>query len=127
MASPVVVVDLLDEGSWTLTHNRRVRNDAERLARESRDLLLTYRSHRVLALSGGSGTGVDSAATLGSLLRSSPGEPVCDACLAFACSVSLATMRELTGALLHVEPHRFQRASTCASCRRTVPSIVCAK
>ena len=73
----------------------------------------------------GTVTQVDSAATLGSLLRSSPGESLCDACLALACSVSLMTMRAFTDALLHAESHEFDRATTCVSCGRTVPSIVC--
>src|SRR5690242_5381560 len=66
----------------------------------------------------------DSAATLRSLLRSSPGESLCDACLALACSVSLIAMRSFTDALVDAESDEFHRAATCVSCGRTVPSIV---
>jgi hypothetical protein len=51
------------------------------------------------------------------LLEQCPGEPLCDACLAFACSVSLADMRAVTTAIAQSTP--FMRATaTCASCRR---------
>jgi hypothetical protein len=61
--------------------------------------------------------------TLYNLLRSTPGDAVCDACLAFACKVSLIEIREITEALVRVEPEHFQHAASCASCRRRVPSV----
>ena len=116
--------DLLDECSWALDHSRRVCTDAERLAGETRHLLLTYRSHRLRKISGGSSPRVDGFVTLAHLLRSSPGDALCDTCLAFACAVSWTQMRAWTNALLRTESQQFQRASTCASCRRVVLSII---
>jgi hypothetical protein len=117
-----VVADLLDEGAWAITENLRVRRRSERLAGEVRELLLTYWSHRLCTISGSSAR-VEGLTTVRRLLRSAPGEALCDSCLAFACAVSLIEMREATEVLLHTEP-QFQRAATCASCRRTVPSII---
>ena len=57
------------------------------------------------------------------LLEQCPGEPLCDACLAFACSVSLTDMRAVTTAIGDGEP--FTRATaTCASCRRQTTTVV---
>ena len=117
------ISELLDEGSWALGHSRRVLSDAGRLAGETRHLLLKYRAHRLRTISGSSEVRGDGFATLAHLLRSSPGDALCDACLAFACAVSFREMRALTEVLLQIEP-RFQRASTCASCHRIVPSIL---
>jgi hypothetical protein len=55
------------------------------------------------------------------LLMDAAGEPLCDACLAFACSASLSEMRRVTEDLL--TSASFQRRDTCVSCRRTVPAI----
>ena len=66
-----------------------------------------------------------SARTVRRLLSDSPGEALCDACLAFACGTSLAEMREVTRALA-LEDAAIQRAATCASCRRTVAAILVA-
>jgi hypothetical protein len=125
----VIDVDvLLDDGAQALRTSRRVLGEARHLAVEIRDVILRYRPHRLRVISGGSTSrrmGVDSRVTLRSLLRSAPGDALCDACLAFACDVSLTEMRELTSALLLAEPDRFQRAPTCASCRRTVSAIIC--
>jgi hypothetical protein len=57
--------------------------------------------------------------TVGVLLKQEPGVPLCDACLAFACSSSLMEVRQVTECLVR-DDARFQRASTCASCRRAV-------
>src|SRR5690349_4174508 len=55
------------------------------------------------------------------LLVDAAGEPLCDACLAFACSISLGQMRRVTERLLtHAS---FHRRDSCVSCRRTVPAI----
>jgi hypothetical protein len=57
------------------------------------------------------------------LLEQCPGEPLCDACLAFACSVSLTEMRAVTTSVDAGEP--FTRATTtCASCRRQTTTLV---
>jgi hypothetical protein len=59
--------------------------------------------------------------TVRRLLVDAAGEPLCDACLAFACSVSLIEMRQVTEELL--TNVSFQRRDRCVSCRRTVPTI----
>lgn len=61
------------------------------------------------------------AETARRLLVDAAGEPLCDACLALACSVSLSEMRELTEELL--TRASFQSRDRCISCRRTVPAI----
>jgi len=61
------------------------------------------------------------AETARRLLLDASGEALCDACLAFACSVSLAEMHQLTEELL--TRASFQRRDRCISCRRTVPAI----
>ena len=118
------VLRLLADGAWTLARSEQLHEHARRLGLETRHLLLTYRSHRLSMMSGGSEANVDGIETLRYLLRSAPGEPLCDGCLAFACAVSLTEMRALTAALRDAEPQHFRQAPTCASCRRTVASIV---
>ena len=59
--------------------------------------------------------------TIAALLKQEPGAALCDACLAFACSASLLEVRAITESLVR-ESGGLQRASTCASCRRTVPT-----
>jgi len=55
------------------------------------------------------------------LLEQCPGEPLCDACLAFACSVSLTEMRVVTAA---ADDERFRRdTATCASCQRQTTTL----
>ena len=61
------------------------------------------------------------AETVRRLLLDAAGEALCDACLAFACSVSLAEMREATNELIKTLGFEFR--DRCASCRRTVPAI----
>ena len=57
------------------------------------------------------------------LLVDAPDVAFCDACLALACGTTRTEMRETTKVLLrHVAS--FHRASTCASCRRTVRATV---
>jgi len=65
------------------------------------------------------------AETVRRLLFDAGGEAICDACLAFACSVRLDEMHDLTDALLTTTS--FQRRDSCISCRRTVPAIAAAK
>jgi predicted amidophosphoribosyltransferase len=60
--------------------------------------------------------------TVRGLLLAGPGEPLCDACLALACAVSLTEMRLVTRNLL-ARPE-FRRGTACASCQRDVPTIV---
>jgi len=61
------------------------------------------------------------AETARCLIMDAAGEALCDACLALACSVSLAEMHELTEELL--TSARFQRRDKCVSCRHTVPAV----
>lgn len=56
------------------------------------------------------------------LLADSPGEALCDACLAFACGTSLAEMRQITEALV-AEESSIALGPRCASCRRTVAAV----
>ena len=62
------------------------------------------------------------AETARRLLMDAAGEALCDSCLAFACSVSLTEMREVSEQLLNTPS--FQRGDRCTSCRRTVPTIM---
>jgi hypothetical protein len=55
------------------------------------------------------------------LLVDAAGQALCDSCLAFACSVSLAEMRQVTEELL-MSPS-FHRGDTCVTCCRTVPAV----
>lgn len=118
----IEVRDLLDEGAWATAENMRVRSNSRRLTDEARELMLTYRSHRICTISGSSAR-VDGLTTVRQLLQSAPDDALCDACLAFACSVSVIEMRAWTELLLRIDP-QFQRASTCASCHEIVPSTI---
>ena len=60
-------------------------------------------------------------ATVQRLLEQSPGEPLCDPCLAFACSVSLTEMRAAT-AVLAASSHFVREPAFCGSCRRQTPT-----
>ena len=55
------------------------------------------------------------------LLLDAAGEALCESCLAFACSASLAEIRDVIEDLLR-SPN-FRRRDRCVSCRRTVPAI----
>lgn len=61
------------------------------------------------------------AETARGLLIDAVGEALCESCLAFACSASLAEIRNVIEDLLG-SPN-FQRRDRCVSCRRTVPAI----
>jgi len=63
------------------------------------------------------------AQTVRCLLANSPGESLCDSCLAFACEASLLEIRDVTAALVVAEPS-IRHSTSCASCRRTVSAIV---
>jgi hypothetical protein len=56
-------------------------------------------------------------------LADTPGDAFCDACLAFSCGMSLMEMRALTRALAAEDPN-IRRGATCASCGRTVATIL---
>jgi hypothetical protein len=56
------------------------------------------------------------------LLEQCQGEPLCDACLAFACSVSLSEMRVVTIAT-GLEVPFVRDTATCASCRRQTTTL----
>jgi hypothetical protein len=61
------------------------------------------------------------ADTVRRLLVDAAGEALCDSCLAFACSVSLSEMQQVTEELL--TNASFQRRDRCASCHHTVPAL----
>jgi hypothetical protein len=63
------------------------------------------------------------AETVAAILRHAPGEPLCDVCLAFACTVTVTEMRAVTERLV-VSDSDFDWGSSCANCRRTVSSMV---
>src|SRR5262249_3871578 len=46
---------LLDDGAWTLSETRRAITRAALLQEQTRELVLTYRSHRVRGIGGSSG------------------------------------------------------------------------
>jgi len=46
---------LFDDGAWTLAESKRAQDHAWQLQFEARNLILTYRSHRLRAIAGGSG------------------------------------------------------------------------
>lgn len=60
------------------------------------------------------------------LLQQEPGTALCDACLAYACAVSLSEIRPVIEGLLQSNP-MFQHGSSCVSCRRAVPSTLYAR
>jgi hypothetical protein len=62
------------------------------------------------------------ADTVRRLLLDAAGEPLCDSCLAFACSASLIEVRQVAEELL--SRAHFQRGERCLSCRRAVPAIL---
>jgi hypothetical protein len=76
------------------------------------------------ALPRGGGDVMDST-TLVDRLRQllQTGDALCDACLALVCKATLTEIHEITTALVS-DDASFQRASTCATCRRTVPTLV---
>ena len=69
------------------------------------------------------GSSVELVATVEAILKQSPGDGLCAACLAFACEVSLLEMRPVVERLVG-SGGSFDVDPTCASCRRTVTSAV---
>jgi hypothetical protein len=61
------------------------------------------------------------AETVRRLLIDAAGKALCDSCLAFACSVTLDEMRQVTEELL-TSPS-FQRCDSCICCHHTAPAI----
>lgn len=59
--------------------------------------------------------------TVSELLVKSPGLPLCDRCLAYACATSQRTMRSAMRALFRSPA--FRHALTCHGCRRTAFAI----
>src|SRR5215813_10618551 len=60
------------------------------------------------------------AETVRCLLIDAAGEPLCDFCLALACSVTLDEMRQVTEELTS---SGFERRDMCVGCRHTIPAI----
>jgi hypothetical protein len=59
-----------------------------------------------------------------SLLEQAPGEPTCNACLAFACSSNLTEIWQATSALVAAAGKEFASGqATCSSCRRATTTI----
>src|SRR5207237_7727955 len=56
-------------------------------------------------------------ATVAALLDQEPGTALCDACLSFACSITLIEARQITESLVEQGPE-FQRETTYDSCWR---------
>ena len=65
--------------------------------------------------------------TVRSLLEQGPGESVCAACLAFACSTSLSDMLRATAALAAADAAFTWDSGTCVGCRRTTNTITYAR
>jgi len=63
-----------------------------------------------------------STETVRALLSQAPDDPLCDACLAFACGTSPPEMGVATETLVKSD-RAFRRASSCGSWRRIVPTI----
>lgn len=61
--------------------------------------------------------------TVDRLLRSMPGQPMCDACLAFAHESSLREIQEITDALVKLNAAYRKAPLACASCGR---EVICA-
>ena len=57
------------------------------------------------------------------LLEQAPGEAICSACLAFACSTSLTEMWEITSALVASSKEFASGLGTCVGCRRNTTTI----
>jgi len=74
---------------------------------------------------GGRAGSVDSGstATLRQFLQSSPGDALCDACLAFALEISLEQAQALTDALSKQSLAFPRVARACASCRRQMFTV----
>jgi hypothetical protein len=61
--------------------------------------------------------------TVRALLEQVPGEAICNACLAFACSTSLGEMMQTTGALVASNGAFTSGPGACVSCRRNTTTI----
>lgn len=70
-------------------------------------------------------TGVDKGdLAVDRLLRSIPGNPICNACLAFTLDASLRGIQELTDSLLSSDAGYWKAALTRGSCGREVARII---
>jgi len=120
------VTVLLDEGAWMIATSRRARSETSRLQDESRQLLLTYRRHRLCVASGGDGrndAGDAGVAMLRHILETAPGEALCAACVAFALDITLQRSQRLFEAFSNEFPFFSHDARMCASCRRHTLTI----
>ena len=66
---------------------------------------------------------MQSELTVRALLEQAPGERICNACLAFACSTSLGEMMRATGALVASNTDFTSGPGTCVCCRRNTTTI----
>ena len=120
--SNVTVPALLDEGAWTLAQSLRARYDCKRLQNQTREVLLTYRFHRLRVARGGSDAGRDFT-TIGDRLLQllQAGDALCDACLALVLEISPPQVEALTDRLSRL---LFPRAAgPCASCQHETFTI----
>ena len=122
---PEVTV-LLDEGAWTIATSRKARSETFRLQDEIRQLLLTYRRHRLCVVSGGDGSddaGDAGIAALRHILENAPGDALCAACVAFGLDISFQQSQRLFDVLSNEFRLFSHEARVCASCRRHTVTI----
>lgn len=120
------VTVLLDEGAWTIATSRKARSETFRLQHEIRQLLLTYRRHRLWVVSGGDGSddaGDAGVAVLRHILENAPGDALCAACVAFGLDISLQQSQRLFEVLSNEFRFFSHEARVCASCRRHTATI----
>jgi hypothetical protein len=67
---------------------------------------------------------MDAVEMVRAVLKQGPGEPLCNACLAFACSTSLTEMWQTTAALMRAGGEFTTGPATCTSCRRLTTTFV---
>jgi hypothetical protein len=115
---------LLTYGAQTLADSHELAVQVTRLEAETRELLITYCAHRLRPIRGGSGLDPGHLGTLRQLLKTAPGDPLCDACVAFALELSLEDARALTGSLAERSMAFPRGARTCASCHRSTHTII---
>jgi hypothetical protein len=60
---------------------------------------------------------------VGAILKRTPGESLCDSCLAYCCSASFAHTQEITAELRAGQSFR-KGALPCTSCRHTTPTTM---
>jgi hypothetical protein len=65
--------------------------------------------------------------TVRALLEQAPGESICAACLAFACSTSLSEMIEATATLVAGSTEFSSGSAMCVGCRRVTTTVTYAR